>query len=183
MTARLQQHDPTPSPPALIALQPYVVRPAVPQDREFLAQLYASTRADELERAGFPLDQRAAFCRMQFEAQQHHYALYFARAVDTLLEVDGVPIGRELLARAADELFLVDIALLPEFRGRGIGSQRLALLIDESRALGCPIRLYAEQGSRAEALYRRHGFVVTGEEGVHFLMERAADSARTSDRG
>jgi GNAT superfamily N-acetyltransferase len=153
----------------------YRVRLAVPGDLEFLQRLYASTRADELERAGFPVEQRAAFCRMQFNAQQHHYALYFARAVDSVLEIDGVAIGRELLARAADELFLVDIALLPEFRGRGIGSHRLALLIEESRVLNCPIRLCAEQGSRAEALYRRHGFAVTGEEGVHFMMERAAD--------
>lgn len=159
----------------------YRVRPARPEDREFLALLYATTRAAELDRAGFPPDQREAFCRMQFEAQQHHYALYFARAVDTLFEVDARPIGRELIARAADELFLVDIALLPEFRNRGIGSQRLRLLIDESRRLGCPIRLYAEQGSGAEALYRRHGFVVVGEEGVHFMMERAADVAETSD--
>lgn len=164
----------------MTALPNYRVRPARPEDLEFLACLYASTRADELEWAGFPLDQRDAFCRMQFNAQQHHYALYFARAVDTLIEVDGVAIGRELLARAADELFLVDIALLPEFRNRGIGSHRLALLIEESRALNCPIRLYAEQGSRAEALYRRNGFVVTGEEGVHFMMERAADVAESS---
>lgn len=153
---------------------------ASPDDLEFLARLYATTRADELARAGFPVEQRAAFCRMQFNAQQHHYALYFARAVDSVLEIDGVAVGRELLARAADELFLVDIALLPEFRGRGIGSHRLALLIEESRVLNCPIRLYAEQGSRAEALYRRHGFVVTGEEGVHFMMERAADNAEST---
>jgi ribosomal protein S18 acetylase RimI-like enzyme len=160
----------------LSTLPDYRVRLASPDDLTFLERLYASTRADELERACFPLEQRAAFCRMQFNAQQHHYALYFARAVDTVLEIDGVAIGRELLARAADELFLVDIALLPEFRNRGIGSHRLRLMIEESRRLGCPIRLYAEQGSGAEALYRRHGFVITGEEGVHFMMERAADS-------
>lgn len=153
------------------------MRPATPDDHEFLAFLYATTRADELDRAGFPHDQREAFCRMQFNAQQHHYGLYFKRARDTIFELDGLPIGREMIARAADELFLVDIALLPEFRNRGIGSHRLQLLIEESRALGCPIRLYAEQGSGAQALYQRHGFVVTGEEGVHFMMERAADGA------
>jgi len=157
------------------------VRPARPEDHEFLALLYATTRADELEQAGFPVEQRAQFCRMQFDAQQHHYTLYFARARDTIIELDGHAIGRELIARAADEIFLVDIALLPAFRNRGIGSHRLRLMIAESRKLGCPIRLYAVQGSGAEALYRRHGFVVTGEEGVHFLMERPADVGGASD--
>ena len=161
----------------MAAAADYRIRLAVPEDREFLARLYASTREDELERAGFPLDQREAFCRMQFNAQQHHYTLYFARAVDTLIEVDGVPVGRELIARSSDELFLVDIALLPEFRNRGIGSDRLQRLIAQSRALQCPIRLYAEQGSRAQALYQRHGFVITGEEGVYFMMERDAVGA------
>lgn len=161
----------------MVAPPDYRVRLALPSDHEFLALLYASTRADELERAGFPLDQREAFCRMQFNAQQHHYTLYFARAVDTLIEMDGVPVGRELIARSSDELFLVDIALLPEWRSRGIGSDRLQRLIADSRALQCPIRLYAEQGSRAPALYQRHGFVITGEEGVYFTMERPADAA------
>ncbi len=159
----------------MTTLPDYQVRPARPQDHEFLALLYATTRADELDYAGFPVEQRDAFCRMQFDAQQHHYALYFARARDMIIELDGQAIGRELIARAADELFLVDIALLPAFRNRGIGSHRLRSLIDESRKLNCPIRLYAVQGSGAEALYRRHGFVVTGEEGVHFMMQRAAD--------
>lgn len=155
----------------------YAVRPANPDDLEFLARLYATTRSDELDRAGFPLEQRDAFCRMQFTAQQYHYATYFARAHDSIIEIGQQAIGRELVARAADELFLVDIALLPEFRNRGIGSHRLRLLIEESRRLACPIRLYAEQGSGAEALYRRHGFLVTGIEGLHVLMERAADCA------
>lgn len=161
----------------MAAAADYRVRLASPEDREFLARLYASTRADELERAGFPLDQREAFCRMQFNAQQHHYTQYFARAVDTLIEIDGVAVGRELIARSGDELFLVDIALLPEFRNRGIGTDRLQRLIAQSHALQCPIRLYAEQGSRAQALYQRHGFVITGEEGVYFMMQRDAAGA------
>ena len=149
----------------------YVLRSAEPSDYEFLAILYATTRSDELGRAGFPVDQRAAFCRMQFEAQQHHYRLYFARAHDQIVLLNDHVIGRVLVARAPDEIFLVDIALLPDYRNLGIGSQLVANLIAESKAQACPLRLYAEKNSRARALYLRFGFVVTGDEGLHELME------------
>ena len=149
----------------------YVLRSADPSDYEFLAILYATTRSDELDRAGFPLDQRAAFCRMQFEAQQHHYRHYFARAHDQIVLLNDQMIGRVLVARAPDEIFLVDIALMPNYRNLGIGSQLVANLIAERKALACPLRLYAEKNSRAQALYFRFGFVVTGDEGMHELME------------
>jgi ribosomal protein S18 acetylase RimI-like enzyme len=152
----------------------YVLRSAEPSDYEFLAILYATTRSDELDRAGFPVDQRAAFCRMQFEAQQHHYRQYFARAHDQIVLLNDHVVGRVLVARAPDEIFLVDIALLPDYRNLGIGSQLVANLIAESKAQACPLRLYAEKNSRAQALYLRFGFVVTGDEGMHELMELMA---------
>ena len=149
----------------------YGLRVATPNDYEFLAILYATTRSDELDRAGFPMDQRAAFCHMQFEAQQRHYRLYFARAHDQVVISNDSLIGRVLVARAPDEIFLVDIALMPASRNLGIGSHIVATLIAESKALVCPLRLYAEKNSRAQALYLRFGFTITGEEGVHDLME------------
>ncbi len=149
----------------------FSLRPALPSDYEFLAILYATTRSDELDRAGFPLDQRAAFCRMQFEAQQRHYRLYFARASDQIVLLDNGEIGRVLVTRAPDEIFLVDIAIMPDCRNQGIGSQLVVSLIAESKSKCCPLRLYAEKNSRAQALYLRFGFFVTGDEGVHDMME------------
>lgn len=157
-----------PLPPA------YRVRPALPEDHEFLTELYASTRADELDQAGFPNEQRAAFCRMQFSFQQRHYQQHFAHAEVSIFELADQAIGRELIARTADQLTLVDIALLPAYRNQGIGSDRLRLLIAQSAVLACPIRLHVLQGSAAQALYARHGFVVVQAEGAHWLMERSA---------
>ena len=106
----------------------YSLRDALPSDYEFLAILYATTRSDELDRASFPLDQRATFCRMQFEAQQRHYRMYFARASDQIVMLNNQVIGRILIARAPDEIFLVDIALMPEYRNRGIGTDLVTRL-------------------------------------------------------
>ena len=149
----------------------FSLRDAMPSDYGFLAALYATTRSDELDRAGFPLDQRDAFCKMQFEAQQYHYRMYFARASDQIVLLDNGVIGRLLVTRAPDEIFLVDIALMPEFRNRGIGSDLVTRLVAESKTMSCPLRLYAEKKSRAQALYVRFGFNVIGDEGVHDLME------------
>ena len=149
----------------------YSLRDALPSDYEFLATLYATTRSDELDRAGFPHDQCAAFCRMQFEAQQRHYRMYFARANDQIVLLENGTVGRFLVTRAPDEIFLVDIALMPDYRNLGIGSQLVANLIIESKSNSCPLRLYAEKNSRAKALYLRFGFTVIDEEGIHDLME------------
>ncbi len=149
------------------------LRPATPEDNEFLYQLYASTRADELDAAGFQASEREAFCRMQFGLRQHHYGVYFANAVDRILLWDGQAIGRELVLRDTQWIELIDIAILPTHRGRGIGSALLQDLIKESVERRLPIHLFADQGSRAQMLYQRHGFVIAEDHAPHWFMRRA----------
>jgi GNAT superfamily N-acetyltransferase len=174
---KTQEYDGVPATPFI------TLRPATPDDLAFLATLYASTRADELALAGFPPNQRDAFCQMQFNAQQQHYRNYFGHAVDSLILCEGVPIGRELIARTNNEIFLVDIALLPPHRNLGIGTARVRALIDESEQRGLPIQLYAEKMTRAYLLYGREGFVFTGEEGLYWKMARQPKSAKAVTAG
>lgn len=159
------------------------LRPATSDDLAFLAELYATTRADELELAGFPHDQRAAFCQMQFKGQQFHYQTHFSDAEDRILLRDGAAIGRELIARTETKIFLVDIALLPAHRNWGIGTARVRALIAESEQLKRPISLHAEKMTRAHLLYQREGFVITGEEGAHWKMARTPLALETTTGG
>jgi ribosomal protein S18 acetylase RimI-like enzyme len=88
----------------------------------------------------------------------------------------GEDAGRLYVARWEDEIRIVDIALLPEFRGRGIGSALLRDLIDEAEAAGRPLSIHVEQNNPARPLYDRLGFEEAGEFGVYVLMRRASVS-------
>ena len=148
-------------------------RPSTPADDEFLYQLYSSTRDDEMALWGAPADQQAAFLRMQFDAQRAHYGRHFSLADHEIITIDGQPVGRILVDRSRDELRLVDIALLPEHRGSGIGSVLVRELLDESVATGKPVRAHAFKPSRAVDFYERLGFRRIADEGVHWALEAA----------
>lgn len=151
-------------------------RPATPEDDAFLFALYGSTRAEELDAWGLAGPQREAFLRMQYTAQQQHYRARLPRADHQIVLVDGAPAGRLLVDRREDELRLADIALLPEHRGRGLGTALLQALLAEARATAKPVRLHALQGSRAAALYTRLGFSTLAADGPHVLMEWRPES-------
>jgi ribosomal protein S18 acetylase RimI-like enzyme len=63
------------------------------------------------------------------------------------------------------------LALLPEFRDTGIGTQILRNVLSEATTLGKPVRIHVERFNPAQSLYRRLGFAKTGEYGVYDLME------------
>jgi ribosomal protein S18 acetylase RimI-like enzyme len=64
----------------------------------------------------------------------------------------------------------MDIALLPERRGRGIGTRLLQELLDAGRASGRSVSIHVERENPARRLYERLGFHAVGEHGIHLLM-------------
>jgi ribosomal protein S18 acetylase RimI-like enzyme len=146
------------------------LRPARPEDEAFLYQLYADTRAAELAALDWSDAQREAFLSLQFRAQQAHYAEYPNADPQIIVEVDRA-IGRLLVSRLADEIRLVDIALLPQWRGRGIGAVLIQQLLDEAARLDKPVRLHVEKSNPAQRLYRRLGFTPLADIGLYYLME------------
>lgn len=147
------------------------LRPIEPGDQPFLLALYASTREQELAPVPFTPEQKAAFLQQQFAAQSRHYAQYHDTSFDLVL-LGGEPAGRLLVARWAAELRIVDVALLPAFRGRGIGSRLLAPLLAEADARGVPLTIHVERDNPAQRLYRRLGFAPVADEGVYQRWER-----------
>lgn len=146
------------------------LRATTADDNEFLRRLYISVRSEEVALWGWSADQCNAFLRMQFDMQQRAYAMQFA-GVDQLICMDGEPVGRFLVERTADHFHLVDIALLPEHRNEEIGKYLIEMLQSEASAQALPVTLSVLKDNRAIRLYRRLGFTITGEEGLHFLME------------
>ena len=66
---------------------------------------------------------------------------------------------------------MIDIALLPEQRGRGIGTMLLEQLVGEARRAGKAVRLRVLRTNRALSLYRRLGFRVVREADVYAELE------------
>ena len=75
------------------------LRPIAPADEQFLYQVYASTRQEELAQVPWSDAQKEAFLRMQFAAQHLHYQQHYADAAFSILELQGEPIGRLYVAR------------------------------------------------------------------------------------
>lgn len=146
------------------------LRSASPEDEEFLHQLYASTRAEEVALFGWDAAQAAAFLQMQFRAQTQSYRLQFPAAATQIVLEDGAAIGRLVTHRTAAEILLLDIALLPAWRKRGIGTQLIQSLQAEAAQAGIGVQLFVQATNRSQHLYQRLGFVPVDEPGVYLEM-------------
>jgi ribosomal protein S18 acetylase RimI-like enzyme len=153
------------------------LRPVRSSDRPFLAQLYASTRAEELAVLPWPEEQKAAFVAQQFEAQDAAYRTCYDGATFEVIEVDGEPAGRLYVDRTVGEIRVVDITLLPEYRGSGVGTALLRGLLAEADAGGRRVTIHVERFNRALRLYERLGFSVVEDKGVYLYLERYANTA------
>lgn len=142
----------------------YKLRPAGAEDAEFLFGLYSSTRASELAAWGWEPAQQAAFLRMQHLAQARHYSLAFPQARHDLVIYEQIPVGRILVWPGPDAFTLVDIALLPEYRSRGLGTALLKDLQKEAQQSQRPVQLKVFRGNPAARLYERLGFKFLKEE-------------------
>jgi ribosomal protein S18 acetylase RimI-like enzyme len=157
------------------------LRPARPEDDAFLRRVYAGTRAEELALVDWTEAQKQAFVAMQFEAQDRHYRAHFGGARFDVIERDGVAVGRLYVDRTAGEIRVLDISLLPEHRGAGIGSALLGALVREAGERGEPITIHVERMNPARRLYERLGFREVGDEGVYLRLEwRPEAQAKTA---
>lgn len=152
------------------------LRPVRSEDVPFLYRLYASTRAAEIALLAGDEAQMRAFLAMQFDAQSRYYAIQYPDASFDIVELAGDAIGRFYVDRGEREIRVVDISLLPEFRGQGIGGTLMRGVLDEARGKGQMVSIHVEQSNPAKRLYQRLGFLPVSENGIYQLMEWTADS-------
>jgi ribosomal protein S18 acetylase RimI-like enzyme len=148
------------------------LRPVADADRAFLVELYGNTREEELDQIPWPDGARTAFVEQQFAAQDQHYRANYPGATLDVIEVDGQPAGRLYVHRGPSDIRIMDIALAPAFRGRGVGTGLLRTLMDEADASARKLSIHVEMNNPARSLYDRLGFLPAGEHGVYVLMER-----------
>jgi ribosomal protein S18 acetylase RimI-like enzyme len=147
------------------------LRPVVEEDEEFLCRVYGSTREPELALVDWDDTQKQAFVRQQFEAQHRHYHQHYRNTSFDVILVGGERAGRLYVARWSSEMRIVDIALLPAFRGRGVGTKLLRELQAEAADSGRKVSIHVERFNPAMSLYLRLGFQPVNEGDVYVLME------------
>lgn len=150
------------------------LRPAGPGDAELLYLVYASTRQEELAVVPWDASAKEAFLRMQFKAQDTYYRATFPNAsYDLIVSGDDV-LGRLYVHRGESAWVVLDIALLPEHRGTGVGTKLLSEVVAEAAAAGKPVQVHVERYNPARHLYDRLGFSEIEDQGVYLLLERPA---------
>nr|WP_256558039.1 GNAT family N-acetyltransferase [Marinobacterium sedimentorum] len=128
---------------------------------------------------GWPPEAIAEFLRQQFQLQLNYYQEHFPDGEFWLIEQEGRAIGRLYLSWGKTTLQLIDIALLPELRGTGLGSRLLNEVLARTDASGLAVTLHVESQNPAVRLYQRLGFDIVADKDVYLEMHRPPRSVTT----
>jgi ribosomal protein S18 acetylase RimI-like enzyme len=144
--------------------------PVSSSDEPFLYQTYAGTRTEEMTLTGWNPEQQENFLRMQYEAQRRSYLLQLPNADYSVIRRDEIAVGRLIVDRTPEEIHVVDIALLSEFRAQGIGSILMEAIMKEASQGGKGVRLHVERFNPALRWYERLGFGVVSAGPIYLEM-------------
>lgn len=161
-------------------------------DLDFQVALYTSVRWQELAPVDWPDAAKRDFLAQQAKLQHAHYLQHYPGAellviTAAIAAVSADPgdaenrwvdvsaperqcIGRIYLRRGKAEIRLMDIALLPHYRGHGIGRCLITTLQSEGATLGSDITLHVEPTNPAQRLYQRMGFTLIEQRGVYDFL-------------
>lgn len=142
-----------------------------PTDQPFLEQLYYSTREDELKQTNWTEQQKQQFGIMQFMAQKYDYERKFPNALQQLIYYKNLAAGRLYTNEVENNIHIIDIALLPEYRNKGIGQSLLKQLIVKAKEQQKTISLQVIKSNPAKNLYTRLGFIAIKEDEIRDYME------------
>lgn len=148
-----------------------LLRDVTAEDEPLLREVYASTRALELSLVPWSDEQRAAFLKFQFDAQDSHYRAQYPEASFQVILNDSEPVGRLYLVRGSTEIKILDITVLPQHRNTGIGTTLLRELLAEAGQTARTIVIWVEHFNPSQNLFKRLGFSQIKEDGYNHLME------------
>ncbi|MEO7305972.1 MAG: GNAT family N-acetyltransferase [Ferruginibacter sp.] len=149
------------------------LRPEAKKDYAFIEAVYRSTREAELNLTNWTEQQKNAFVLMQSMAQLSEYKTKFPGAVLQVIIFNKKNAGRFYTWENDTEIRLIDITLLPKFRGKGIGTAVLQDLVKRSDKIQKKISLHVDPAIPALQLYVRLGFMHIKNNGRHYYMERS----------
>lgn len=157
-------------------------RPARTEDEALLFALFASDKRVEFAAFGVPAEQAEILVDMQYRGRKMTYAAEYPLAEDwILLAHNGLPVGRLLINRRPDCWRILDIAILPEHRGCGLGTSVIEECQARCKEAGVKLELQVAAANPARTFYERLGFCILREDSLAFEMvwSAFADTNRT----
>lgn len=141
------------------------------KDLSLSFKIYASTRFQEMSQSGWSEDAIYHFLDSQARMQHQYYMQYYSDAKYHIIELMEESIGRLYVHDLGNEIRIVDIALLPEYRNRGIGQGILRDLQEQGIKKRCNVSIHVEENNPALSLYRRLGFeFINKVNGIYHFM-------------
>ncbi len=130
------------------------LRPGLPADAEWLADLKARAMRPDLERLGLWDEDWA----------RRRFLDTYVPANTDIIEVDEKSVGVIAVRPEPDALWIEHFYLEPAVQGSGLGSRVLQYVMETHRDRR-PFRLAIDRGSAARRLYERVGFVHLYDDG------------------
>jgi len=147
-------------------------RPERAEDADFRFRLFWESRPPEFALLGLAPAAMEQLMRQQFHAQTVSYRNDFPTARFDIIELDGRPIGRIVVDRSDTRVLIVDQAIVPELRNRGIGTAVMRAAMEDARTAGLPVRLHvASTNDPSLRLYLRLGFRPFEETPMYLELE------------
>jgi ribosomal protein S18 acetylase RimI-like enzyme len=125
---------------------------------------------DELALTDWDDGRKNAFIDMQFSAQDAYYREVYPDAEYLVVLLQDIPVGRLYVRRAGGEIRIIDLALLPEYRNRGVGTGLLREILTEGERGNVPVTIHVERMNPALNLYQRLGFRLVEDKGVYLFL-------------
>jgi ribosomal protein S18 acetylase RimI-like enzyme len=151
----------------------------LPEDTPFLRQVYASTREQDLRLLGWSPDDPAGqtFIQMQFEAQTTHYANVWSSACWMVILADGQDAGRFITDRSPERIHIVDLSLLPRYRGLGVGGTLVRQLLGDADVSALPVTCDVAVDNDALGFWEHLGFRARDVGDAYVAMERMCETS------
>ncbi len=152
------------------------LRPVRPDDEPFLRALRGQIDAERLGLQYWAPEQAALaqqLTEMQFRAHHAHYKKVKSRwdTKDCVIELGGETVGRFIVTQDAKEVYLADLAVHRDHRGKGLGQAVIDAVKAECVQSKRVLRLHVDAANPAVQFYAKLGFVVIEQLPTHFLME------------
>jgi GNAT superfamily N-acetyltransferase len=140
------------------------MRPERAADDAFLFALFCSHEARQFRQAGMAEAAIETMMGFQYRSQTATHRNHFPKALYSIIESDGEPIGRLIEEDEGDRVYFVDFALLPERQAKGLGTAFIEMVADEWARKGRAARVEVQYGNEHSLkLCRNLGFAKTAD--------------------